>query len=509
MPTNNETHPLGVSVYCLRNTLLQDVQNAGLDKSATVYDIEDLRQKEKEKFGVIRRKGASAICPRDNEIGAAYVDCLEGVDNVGPANRMLSYVWGYTIGDIIDSLETYCHQTGNNTKRTYIWICCLCNNQHRFQDEVPFNTLYENFRGKVVGVGHILAMMAPWNEPLYLTRVWCIFEMHTANSAGDVEVEIIMPPKERDNMLEGLRTYDNLVKALMGTQIEKAEASVASDKENIMELVNNTAGGGSALNNNVNTLLRSCYKNMMLAAVDNYSVLNNDDISSDLKFARLCYDVGRVMKETNDYDKAIELYEKALAVREEVLGKEHTSTAATYNNIAMVMKKQGDLDEALKMHHKCLAVKEKVLGEEHTSTANTYNNIAMVMKQQGDIDGALKMYHKCLVVREKVLGEEHTSTATTYGTIASAMKEKGDIDGALKMYHKCLAVEEKVLGEEHTSTSITYWNVGRILQDKGDIDAALEMFHKTLTAEEKVYGKGHKETLQTKRTIGRISWQVN
>jgi len=59
--------------------------------------------------------------------------------------------------------------------------------------------------------------MAPWNKPKYLERVWCIFEMHTAHSADDVKVQIIMPPKEKDEMLEGLKDYNNRIKALMGT----------------------------------------------------------------------------------------------------------------------------------------------------------------------------------------------------------------------------------------------------------------------------------------------------
>lgn len=31
-------------------------------------------------------------------------------------------------------------------------------------------------------IGHMLAMMAPWKAPIYLTRVWCIFEMYVAYS---------------------------------------------------------------------------------------------------------------------------------------------------------------------------------------------------------------------------------------------------------------------------------------------------------------------------------------
>jgi len=493
---------LGVSVYCLKNTLLKDVEDAGLDATATVYEIEDLR--EKEKFGVIRRKGASVFCPRDKKIGAAYVDCLKGIDNVGPANRMLSYVWGYTVGSIIDSLETYCHQTGLDTKKTYIWICCLCNNQHRFKDEVPFNTLYDTFKDKVVGVGHILAMMAPWNKPKYLERVWCIFEMHTAHTADAVNVEIIMPPKEKDEMLEGLKEYNNFIKALQGTRIENAEAFNESDKVNIMTLVNNTAGGAAALNNNVNKLLRRCYQTMMLAAVENYGILNEIDTFTDLKYALLCNRVGRVMKESNNYEKAIEVYGKCLAVYENVHGKEHTETAVLYNNIGAVMREKGDLDGALEMSHKALAVNMKIYGEEHMQTAINYNNTASVMKQKGDLDGALEMYNKSLAVREKVYREEHTSTAESYNNIAVMMKQKGDLDGALEMYNKALAVREKVLVEENVHTDITYWNIGRVMEDTGDIDAALEFFHKALAVREKVYGKDHKETLITKQTIARL-----
>ena len=74
------------------------------------------------------------------------------------------------------------------------------------------------------------------------------------------------------------------------------------------------------------------------------------------------------------------MYNKCLAVREKVYGEDHTSTAVSYNNVALMMDEKGDLDSALEMHHKALAVKEKVYGEEHTSTAQSYNNIAVVMK---------------------------------------------------------------------------------------------------------------------------------
>ena len=121
----------GVSVHWLKHGFLQEVQKAGHTENATIYQIEDLTKQQEEEYGVIRTKGAHIHCPRDGRIGAAYVDCLEGADQVGPANRMLSYSWAYTVGGIVHTLEDYCISNDLDPKRVYVWICCLCNNQHR------------------------------------------------------------------------------------------------------------------------------------------------------------------------------------------------------------------------------------------------------------------------------------------------------------------------------------------------------------------------------------------
>jgi tetratricopeptide (TPR) repeat protein len=50
------------------------------------------------------------------------------------------------------------------------------------------------------------------------------------------------------------------------------------------------------------------------------------------------------MKEKGDYDGALEKYEKALAIVEAVLGKDHPTTATIYNNLALVWKRNGDYE---------------------------------------------------------------------------------------------------------------------------------------------------------------------
>ena len=215
-------------------------------------------------------------------------------------------------------------------------------------------------------------------------------------------------------------------------------------------------------------------------------------------------DIADIYDSQGDYSKALEWYEKALAIKEKVLGKEHPSTATTYNNIAGVYESQGDYPKALEWCEKALAVSEKVLGKEHPSTATTYNNIAFVYSREGDYPKALEWYEKALAISEKILGKEHPDTATTYNNIASIYSRQVDYLKALKLYEKDLAVSEKVLGKEHPSTATTYNNIAFVYSRQGDYPKALEWYEKDLAIREKVLGKEHPDTATTYNNIALV-----
>lgn len=85
------------STACISTSLLEEVQQMNLLLDSKIYEIEDLHS---DSLGVIRSKGANTTCPEDGRLGSSYVDGLEGEDNVGTANIMLSYSWSYSIQDI-------------------------------------------------------------------------------------------------------------------------------------------------------------------------------------------------------------------------------------------------------------------------------------------------------------------------------------------------------------------------------------------------------------------------
>jgi len=228
------------------------------------------------------------------------------------------------------------------------------------------------------------------------------------------------------------------------------------------------------------------------------------DESATEKVAELYHFLGKGFYELADYSQALKYHEKALAIREKVLGKEHPDTATTNNEIAVVYYSKGDYDHALDFHNKALAIKEKVLSKEHPDTALAYSNIAQIYYAQGDYSKALDFLTEALTIKEKVLGKDHPSTATAYNNIALIYKNKGDYGKALDFYTKALAIREKVLGKEHPDTATTYNNIAAVYDDKGDYNRALEFYTKSLAIKEKVLGKEHPDTATTYNNIGLV-----
>jgi len=103
--------------------------------------------------------------------------------------------------------------------------------------------------------------------------------------------------------------------------------------------------------------------------------------------------LGSGFNDLADYKKALDYYEKTIAIRERVLGAEHPDTATTNNNIANVYQLQGVYDKALEYYGKAIAIREKVQGTEHPDIATNYNNMTLVYDNLGDYNKALEYYN--------------------------------------------------------------------------------------------------------------------
>ncbi|CAB9515220.1 Hydra magnipapillata [Seminavis robusta] len=526
-----------LSVHYLSTQFLQEVQEAGLNRDATIYQIEDLRQEDQP--GVIRRKGIHVMCPIDQKMGAAYVHCVgDDPDNVGLATRMLSYTWNYAIGDIVDTLVEYCETTDQDPKRTYVWICCLCVNQHRVIEQSKqersgiFKTrenkkevdFFAEFGCRVTGIGHMLAMMAPWNDPYYLTRIWCIYEFSTAHQKKArqerCKVTILMPPREKEALVQAVLDVDGdgvdgLNQVLAKTRIENAKASVESDRETILRLVRWRRGGFAKLNQRVNELLREWVRQVLndliedIAAstlengennADGHDVVTDEDKENQaptedpwkenqLALSVAHFQIGLFLMRLGEVDGALAAFEKNLSIHQAVLGENHPDTGVVYVNIGMALQEKGDHENALVACRKSLALRE---------TSAAHDCIGHILMQQEDYDGALLEFERSIELSKEEQNDGlDPDMSKSYNNLGLALHQKGELDGAFEAFSKALEMAESTLGDNDPTIAAYYVNLGSLCEARGEVDNAMQWFNKALAIEELVLGEDHPSTATT------------
>jgi tetratricopeptide (TPR) repeat protein len=147
------------------------------------------------------------------------------------------------------------------------------------------------------------------------------------------------------------------------------------------------------------------------------------------------------------YAQARPLLERALIIRERVLGAEHPLTAASLNKLAGLLYAQGDYTGARPLIERAMRITEKVLGAEHPETATSLNNLAALRQDYGDYEQARPLYERALAIREKALGAENPSTAQILNNLGGLLYTQGDYEGARALYERALAIRETVLGQ--------------------------------------------------------------
>eukprot|EP00035_Acanthoeca_spectabilis_P014132 m.268599 g.268599 ORF g.268599 m.268599 type:complete len:2132 (-) comp16059_c0_seq3:59-6454(-) len=189
--------------------------------------------------------GQDITCPRDFELGCAYVDTLVGRDNVGRATALLSYSWGNRYFDICDALMKWVEVREADPRRAYIWICSLCLNQHRIVQVLTPEELTAEFGPRVTAIGRLIPFLDPWDAPMYVQRAWCLFEMFTAISlGGKCKVDITLSPGEETRFKESMVNdgYSEFDKVLAKLSSKNAQATQSADLDAIFKLIETVPG---------------------------------------------------------------------------------------------------------------------------------------------------------------------------------------------------------------------------------------------------------------------------
>jgi len=214
----------------------------------------------------------------------------------------------------------------------------------------------------------------------------------------------------------------------------------------------------------------------------------------DADAATLCIRLGRHLDRLGAYATAQPYLERALALRERVLGPDHPDTATSLNNLAYLYQSQGSYDAARPLYDRALALRERVRGPDHPETATSINNLAYLYQSQGNYEAARPLYERALAISERVLGLDHPQTASSLNNLAALLESQGSYDAARPLYDRALALRERLLGPDHPQTATSLNNLAALHYAQGSYDAARPLYERALAISERVLGPDHPQT---------------
>jgi len=106
--------------------------------------------------------------------------------------------------------------------------------------------------------------------------------------------------------------------------------------------------------------------------------LSFTDIPYYLELARELNNKGVELYKMGDYPKALEYHQKALAIREKVLGVNHPDIAQSYNNIGTLYYLMEDLNKAQEYVSKAIEIWQKALPANHPDLLDSQKSLKII-----------------------------------------------------------------------------------------------------------------------------------
>jgi tetratricopeptide (TPR) repeat protein len=214
--------------------------------------------------------------------------------------------------------------------------------------------------------------------------------------------------------------------------------------------------------------------------------------------------LGSLLQAQGDLAGAQSSLEQALELAEKTLGAEHADTAVILTNLAWTLRFQGDLAGARALLERALAVSVRTLGGDHPETVGRLDGMAVLLREQGDLVSARAYAERAMDVLERTLGPDHPRTVVGINSVGLLLREQGDLAAARTYLEHALHVSEQTLGPEHPDMATALDNMGTLLQAEGDLEAARQHIERALAIRERALGLDNPATGTSYNNLGML-----
>jgi tetratricopeptide (TPR) repeat protein len=203
------------------------------------------------------------------------------------------------------------------------------------------------------------------------------------------------------------------------------------------------------------------------------AALETFEDKATLAFASAVDLSGLIDLDMNNPGKALDRFNIASEIREQLLGPADPLIASSLNNIALAYTELGELDKAYATHGEAIRIR---LSTQSDRIGNSYSNMSSLLLRMGKPDEAEDMLKRCPSLRDftddTFLNTGNPRFSGDMVLLSRIRLGQGRLEDAIRLGSKALAFRQKLLGNR-LKTCDSLYDVASLLHRQGNDASAM------------------------------------
>ncbi|CAF3838537.1 unnamed protein product [Rotaria sp. Silwood1] len=213
-------------------------------------------------------------------------------------------------------------------------------------------------------------------------------------------------------------------------------------------------------------------------------------------------ELGIIAKSTEQYDKSLELYHKALECSMQSRPSDHVAIANIHNSIGEVHWAKDEQNQALESFKQAVAILEQAHHGMHHDMALFQDNIGRAYEYQKKYSEAVVYYARSLMIRQKCLPSDDPELAMSFTNVGSMRLCLNMPDLASAHLKRALEIRRKKLPPQHPDIAVSEKNLGDLYERQGKSELARKHFMQALEIQKNSLPYDHPDIAKTEKHLG-------
>ena len=188
------------------------------------------------------------------------------------------------------------------------------------------------------------------------------------------------------------------------------------------------------------------------------------------------------------YPEAREQFDRALAIRLDVLDESGPVVASTLDGLAEAQWNSGDLTAAKGSLERAIRIRKEAAPGDPVAIARTQHRLGIVRKNLGEYATARTDFLEAAAVFEAELGPDDPQLVKSWNMLGIVARRTGDWKAGARYFDRAYDLALRTLGEEDNLVALVLMNHGNLLVDAGQQELAIPYLERSLEISKKILG---------------------